>query len=479
MALTAEQRKALLSNDTIQRIINPRASVTETVSTGSLSERIEARRQTRLSGAEVEVKEDVMVEEPGVPTQVVTGAKKGILSTIRGVSSLAERGFRAAGRAVLPKGLERGLEAEAPTAAEQLIPEQVPETTAEKVGFGIEQVAEFFVPIPGLRAAKVATAPKLGKAALTAAEVAGRTAAQTGELGATELAAGVTAPIVGGIISKAGGALFKSLPESLFRTAIKQSRKELQAGKDVAKFALDKKKFGTAKQLREKSSTEVKALADKIDSKINALPVTTERITRKSILDVLEKTPEASDAKLDAGDLMNLIQKAIPRSKTFLDSKQMSVKNTNELRKLIDAKLGDRFFLQSKEGTQSQEILSKLRKILSDKVKAPSKTTELFDELSKEITFRNAMDDLIIKGSSNRNLGLTDFITIGGVGAAGGVGPALGALGVKKVGESVPFLTGVGVTLNELEKLAPVLQKLTPAERGAISNIIQKILENK
>src|SRR3990167_2878923 len=163
--------------------------------------------------------------ETGV-SGVATGAGKGIISTLTGVSSLGERMLKGIGRAVTPKPFEKalGFEKEKMTAAERLVPEalRTPAGTAEKIGFAGEQIAEFFV--PGGVSTKVGKAletgfkaknlglfgriaqkavPLAGRATTEAAIVGGQTAMQRGKVDTDS----AVAAIVGAAFPLAGVAL--------------------------------------------------------------------------------------------------------------------------------------------------------------------------------------------------------------------------------------------------------------------------------
>ena len=415
----------------------------------------------------------------GTIKQVVKGAGKGVLSTLVGASGLGERLTKGLGRLITPKRFEKALGFEAPekTGAEQLISEELrtPETTAEKVGFGIEQVAEFFVP-----GAKVGKLGKLAKAGVVGAEVAGRTALQTGDIGKEELIAGVTAPIVGGILSKAGAALFKKLPERLVRKAIGQSKKELLAGKDVSKFALDKKKFGTGQSILSESESQIETLSNKISANLKSIPVTQSKISVKNIADDVARKINEQGGNITTQEVRDIIIKLAPQAKGLLGKPTTGLLNANYLRQSVDKTLGDRGFLTA-QLPFNKEVLRTFTNTLREQVKekAPKGTRELFDDLSSEITLRNALTENLTKEQLSKGLGLTDIMVGLGFGAGGGIAPAIGAVGAKKVLESRPFLTGAGITLDQLSKLAPILEKLTPAERGAISQVIQQLLNKE
>lgn len=140
------------------------------------------------------------------------GAAKGVVSTLTGMSSLGERGIKAVGRLLTPKRFEEtlGFEKTETTSAERLVPEKFrkAEGTAEKIGFGIEQFAEFL--IPGSASLKFGAATKLaakakglGKFGQGAARLAGIGGAEavlgTGQAGLQSGEIGKEEAVIGGI----------------------------------------------------------------------------------------------------------------------------------------------------------------------------------------------------------------------------------------------------------------------------------------
>lgn len=94
-------------------------------------------------------------------SKFITGAGKGVISTIEGMSSLGEKGLQAVTRPITGVR-EDGKIIGKKTAAEKMIPEELrtPEGKAEKAGFMTEQIAEFFVPVT--KATKVKKGAALG-----------------------------------------------------------------------------------------------------------------------------------------------------------------------------------------------------------------------------------------------------------------------------------------------------------------------------
>ncbi len=181
--------------------------------------------QATLGGQAVQKQPTGVRDDIGIPkpiqsvSDVGIGAIKGVGSTLKGSSSLGERMLRGGLRTLLPKKAEEalGIQKTAPTGAEKVIPDWLskPEGTAEKIGFGAEQVGEFFIPgtsslkagkavKAGIQASKFARFAKpsglLTRAVLESGIVGGQRALQKGEIDndvkTTALIAGAF-PIVG------------------------------------------------------------------------------------------------------------------------------------------------------------------------------------------------------------------------------------------------------------------------------------------
>ena len=176
--------------------------------------------------------------------ELTTGAAKGALSTVKGISNLGNKLIVNPVLSLTGQKTQKELPAESLQAAVEqklgLKPGQLttPEGALQKVGFGAEQIGEFFIPglreekgaaiagklagkIPGL--AKKApvivekVAPFLGRSATMAADTALRTAAQTGG----DMKATSEAGLIGGLtptgilalkgLSKAAGTILKGV----------------------------------------------------------------------------------------------------------------------------------------------------------------------------------------------------------------------------------------------------------------------------
>lgn len=145
------------------------------------------------------------------------GIGKGALSTLRGAAELGERGITGLLRTLLPKAAERrlGIEEGVVTPQVDILQQQAeqrlgvtpgalttPTTQAQKVGFGAEQISEFFAPgAAPFRAGRAAKAAVSGTKAV-------KSAARLGAIAGTEagLAAGQTALQKGEVDKEVGQA---------------------------------------------------------------------------------------------------------------------------------------------------------------------------------------------------------------------------------------------------------------------------------
>jgi len=176
------------------------------------------------------------------------GAGKGILSTLSGASELGQRGLRALTQPFT--GEQR--EIQRPEALQRAT---TPVGTGEKIGFGAEQIAEFFVPggaalkaqksVAGAKA--ITKLPKFlqgaaklgGRAAVEAGIFAGVTALQEGEINKNvknSALIGAAFPIAGAglkALSKpVRNLLTKKVPSRLINSLIKPASKEFKFGKN-------------------------------------------------------------------------------------------------------------------------------------------------------------------------------------------------------------------------------------------------------
>ncbi len=238
------------------------------------------------------------------------GAGRGVLSSIRGYSSLGERGLQ----------LLTGQDRTKPTAAEQLIPKSATTATnfAQKLGKGAEQIAEFFIPggaseEAAMAAEKVVGAgTKLGKlagigakAATEAGLFAGQTALQRGKIDKTvgEAAAfGAAFPIAGAALGAGAKAIKANTPEwagKVINTLIQPLKKDFSFGKNPG-MAVAKEGIvaNSLDELATKIDASQKMIGQKLATTISSLP-TDLKLSLKTALSPLDAAMEKAAKQND------------------------------------------------------------------------------------------------------------------------------------------------------------------------------------
>ena len=240
------------------------------------------------------------------------GAGKGIISTFRGATALGERGLRSTVGRLFGDTAE---DIQAPTAVEKFIPEGLvtPETTAEKIGFGAEQIAEFLLPgaastklaklIPG--AGKLASAGRLGTRALAEAGiVGGQRALQKGEIDddvkTTALVASAF-PFIGAGLKKLQAGL-KPIGEKIQQSVIRPTARDLKDGFQIANVSKHNL-GGSLGETLAKSEQKMNSLAKELESALKGAGVDI------NVNKVLQETVDALTKKGKAkqfGDIQSI-----------------------------------------------------------------------------------------------------------------------------------------------------------------------------
>jgi len=214
-------------------------------------------------------------------TGVGVGAGKGIGSTAFGLGQIGTR----IGRALLPKALEP----QQPTIYEKPKPSFLePRGTAEKVGFGAEQIAEFLV--PSSKIAKLERGAGLAKRSIIeSGTFGGVTAAQTGgdtnEI-KTAMIIGAAFPVVGAGIKalRPTGKIRKAVGEKIQQTVIRPTQRDVKDGfniKNLTRYKIGGSLSETATKTHIELNKRVKQLQDITQSntgKVNLSKVVTDTI---------------------------------------------------------------------------------------------------------------------------------------------------------------------------------------------------------
>lgn len=222
--------------------------------------------------------------------EAVKGGAKGAASTALGISQLINKGTAAV-------GLSDPVKPEVWNAARADF--ATPQGTAQKVGFGAEQLGEFFV--PGAAVTKGAKALTTGskvanvgvRAGLEGASAAGVHAAQTGNtegagtMGLAGAAFGAVAPALSGAMATRAGQALKESAEKRIAQALGAHKERFKAiaekrAPEILKRGLGGSRSQLLKEAAEQSSEAGKAV-DAVLKEHGATPLST-----ASIVDALE-----------------------------------------------------------------------------------------------------------------------------------------------------------------------------------------------
>lgn len=394
------------------------------------------------------------------------GGLKQIGETVLGAAALPQQ----AGRIAAERFMGRPAPEEFKTVREMVDKSKLLErrTPAERGGAMATGIAEYMLPGRmggklGMRMIKEAGA----LAAITAAQE-GRIGKEAGVSGAL----GLFLPVVNKVFGTAGTKIAKDLPERLINSMVSQSKKEIVAGKSVADYVIKKKKIGSANKLIKDTQSAIEGLDIKVKS---ILKGSKENINRNDIVKLITKKINESGGDISNKEVMSVIKKLAPQARGLLNKRVWTLEEANKLRSSIDKTLGDRGFLVS-QLPFNKEVLKSFTNGLREtvKTKAPS-SRKLFYDMSNEIRLRNALVGKYTAKQRNQIVTFGDLFGAGIGGAGLGLPGAVAGIAGRRIIQSPEFLSRAGVGLGQLQKLEPVLKKLSGAERGIIYEIFKQL----
>lgn len=250
--------------------------------------------------------------------------------------------------------------------------------------------------------------------------------------------------------------LTDKLPKSLMTKAIGEKVSKIKQGKSVSEYAISKRRVGTASKLVEKSQKEIDRIESLVD---NALEGRTETVKATDYLKKLSQTDEAKNALLKNKDVRNKIETLVPETKRLLKKDTLTIKELNQLRKIVDRTIGDRGWNATQDNF-NKTLMKSFANSLRKDVKDISGTSELFSDWTNEINFRDALVDKIARGEGKQVLSFGDLIG-GGIGTAiaPGAGTIAGLAG-RQILNSPVVQTASAVGLRGLKK--PLQMARTP-----------------
>jgi hypothetical protein len=357
-----------------------------------------------------------------------------------------------------------------------------PQGTAEKIGFGTEQAAEFLIPggavgkagkaadlaIEGLNVGSKATkALQLaGKVGFGAGEAAGITALQGGDKSDVK-----TAAVLGGafsVVAKGIESILKKVPQTAWSSILKRTPLDAAKNPNLPQQATETGLVGLSRQ----------GIANKAQEAIQSIEVTLDDLLSKSNVKI-------NPAKV-AGYLSDLRQSyaVIPGEQSsvsvidriiedlyagFKEGKSLSAVEANQLKRdiySVIAKSYGKGTFEIPAKVEAQKTIARGLKSEIEKVIPEAKT--LNERQAVYIQIKKALDKTIArtegKGIAGTGVGLHDLL-IAGVGTGAGAltgNPflGLGLVALKKTGESTAVMSASAKLLNYFNTLSPTKKLL-------------------
>jgi hypothetical protein len=268
------------------------------------------------------------------------------------------------------------------------------------------------------------------------------------------------------------------LPQWLVRPLVKQAPGARIKGKDAAKYLVESGNIGTVESLIQQSDDAMSALNTQIDDLIAQGTGKGVTISRDQIVKQLVEKINSAGGAIDDAQLLGTIDNLAPQARGLLGKKTLTLKEANQLRKLLDSTLGDRAFF-AQQLTNNKEILMSFTNALRESVKSSDDALRpLYTEYSKNITIKNALMARATAGGGANSVGLSDLIT-GGVAFTASGNPIVGflAAGGRRALESAPVKTALAQVFKNADKAIPVLEAMAPESRAIVLELISELLD--
>jgi hypothetical protein len=418
------------------------------------------------------------------PLDVSKGILKGGASTVLGASQLISRGTEAI-------GLSKPVRPEVWDVARRDF--ATPEGTAQKIGFGAEQIAEFMIPFGG-QAKAAAMAPKgvtlaargtryamrsAGEAAETATKAAVQSGGDPGEIVTAALLGGTT-PTIARTVAAAGKAITHRLPEELYQRIFKLTEDEWQAAvraeakgaapnQTLAREVLERGLRGDSKAM---AITAIKKLDDyegqlkqHLAGKFIPIPQKAEYI---KLLDAV--ADEFGGAFSSVGKEAKALSL---RLKVFGQGNDVIASDALKLKRLLDRSRSASTFKLSPKLSPRQEEYKRAADMVRGRLHLDQTASEL---LNNERVFIEALDSITEYAVRQGNRPLVDMLdrlaVMGGLTAPLLTGPAVATTVGVRAARSPFVLTNLGQTLHSLRFFAPKETTATTIARGATQPVV-------
>ena len=433
-------------------------------------------------------------QRAGAAEGFATGVAKSGLRTAIGTAGLLQDVGQRVIAGVTPATLEEvrartGLPSLDPRAAEgQRVQEIItPEGRAEQAGALVGDIATFA--LPGARAEQaVRGAGALTRAAAQAGVAGGVTLAQEGEVTPEALQrAGTAAAVSGGFtLATAGlGELAKraqeNIPKALVEGLVKQTPTQRLKKGDIADFLVQTQRVGTADDILQQTDDAITTLNKTIGNQLDEAVAAGKTVKTRTLIKEITEELNEQGAEVTDDAVMEVIERLSPQTKGIFKQslkKNISLTDANKLRSGIDKSLGDRAFLADKN-TFDKNILLQFSNSLRNNVKdtAGGTVRESFEELSKNITLKQALQRRAVAGTGGNAISGLDILLGTGGFIGGGPIAGLSAVAIRRGLETPIFRTNAARAITNADRVLPILQTFTPIERAAIVSFLNQATE--
>lgn len=465
---------------------------------------------------------------------VVTGAKKGLLSTAKGASGLGERALTSTLQTILPQRAENALglrnrpnlgivgeRTGGGTSAQQLqsTAEQnlglkpgeltTPQNFGEKVGFTGEQIAEFFVPATaplrigkavGQTAKAVGKAPnvvkglRLGATVGSEAGIAGlQTAVQQGEIDSATITNAVLAgsfPLGGklaGLASKPFRKyLSEKLPSKLINNVIRPSKNEFLFGRNPGKAVVDE---GITANTREGLLKEINSRRIEIGRTTNKALQDVPKDVTVNIQPSLEPIDKAMNEAVSSGEraLYNRLKDlkdGLTKEFIEVDGALKPVRDKNLILSPLDAnKVKQKIGADTKwTGQAFDNDINKVRRQVYANINTAvdeavgeigetgTRIKDLNNRYANMLGAEKSLENRIQVAARNNLIGLPDLTIGGAVGVSSAVGGGDPVTNIARALGTVAVRKGFNSTAFRT-RAAKLVQSLSPEEKSLFQKI--------
>ena len=257
--------------------------------------------------------------------------------------------------------------------------------------------------------------------------------------------AGVGSTFLEGLRSVTG----RTVTEKLYNSGIGMDKKSVQAGRSPAANMIKEGIVGTAHGIYSKVQQKIDEVAPKIDHllqfKYADKKVSTDKVFESIANGINENVMNDAGDVLSSTEIKQIVQDAIPQVKTLLSKPELTLRETNRLRQILDRTLGDTAFKNANlpfKKDATMDFTNGLRKLVQ--TEAPD-TAPLFKEYSTSVQAAKALENEMSKQHVLRHM-------VSLVAATSGGHVGMGTAAALEAASSTIGQTGAAVGLDRINR---------------------------